>query len=82
MRAFVSKQQAQLVHAKINVSEQDTRAVVQRFEVGAVPSYVLVEPATGEILYRQLGGSPEGAKIKAAMQRWRQASPQSDDVGS
>ena len=55
--------------ARIDIMEEEKRALAQKFEIGAVPSFVLVDP-NGGVLYRQVGGKPDREQIDDALSRW------------
>jgi hypothetical protein len=50
--------------ARIDISEPSGQRVAQRFAVDRIPAFLLLD-SRGEILYRQVGGRPDGDAIAA-----------------
>ena len=52
--------------ARVNVADDEGQDLARRYEVNAVPAFILLD-AHGDVLYRKIGGSPDTAGIEAKL---------------
>ena len=60
------KWQGKLEVAHVDANDEANAEITQRYGISALPAFVLLDPA-GNVLYRQVGGRPDTAKIEAAI---------------
>lgn len=59
--------------ARINVFAESSAELEQRYRITATPTYLVLD-ASGAVAYRQVGGSPDTARIEAEINRLAPAS--------
>lgn len=52
--------------ARVDATSPSGQLVADRYDVRGLPTYLLVSP-DGRVLYRQVGGRPDGAAIERAL---------------
>ncbi len=58
--------QQQMDFTHVNIRDEDGRKLAQRYQVRAVPTFLVIAP-DGSLLYRQTGGRPSRAQIEAKL---------------
>jgi thioredoxin-like negative regulator of GroEL len=65
------KMEGKMKVARIDVGEDEGRAIAAKYGIGTVPAFVLVAP-NGEVLYQKVGGKPDVDAVAAKVDALRQ----------
>jgi len=60
------KWQGKLEVAHVDANDDASSEITKKYGVSALPAFVLLD-GSGNVLYRQIGGRPDVAKIEAAI---------------
>ena len=60
------KWQGKLEVAHVDAMDDASAEIREKYGISALPAFVLLD-ASGNVLYRQVGGRPDVAKIEAAL---------------
>jgi thiol-disulfide isomerase/thioredoxin len=53
---------------KVNVGDDDGAQIASRYGIHGVPAFIMLDEE-GRVIYRQVGGKPDAAAVRARLQR-------------
>ncbi len=56
--------------ARVDVESDSGREIAQKYRINGVPAFVVLD-AKGNVLYRKVGGRPDGAEIERRLMALR-----------